>query len=149
MSKLNKTIKNINTKQNITLIIINTNLKPITNKINNDINDKVDTNILSILSILSITIKNTNIKFIANKSNNNIDNKIDISTLDLSDAIIKNINIKPITGWTNNNISMEVNIDVFMDRIISKIETKLTMGRLYKVYIIVRKDLYKSSQYYH
>lgn len=99
------------------------------------------------LSILNTTIKNINAKSIMSKSNHNIDNKINISTLDLSGAIIKNMNIKSIIRWANNNISIEINMGVFMDKIISKIDIKLIISRLYKANIIIRKDLYESSYY--
>ena len=152
--ELNKVINNTNIKQNTILIIIETNPELITSEINNDIDDKMNVNILNtlnildmsyILNILDMAIQDIDTKSIAGESNNDTNDKIDIDVLDVLSAAIKNMDIKPITSKTNNNMNVKVDISIFISRISSKINTKLIVDKLYKANIIIRKKIYKSN----
>ena len=87
----------------------------------------------------TLTITNINPKFITSGINDNIDNEVDINALNALSVAIKDIDIKLITGKVNNNINIKINTNVFMSKIISKTDTKLTISRLYKANIIIKK----------
>lgn len=75
ISRSNLLIKNTNAYQNITLIITNTNLEHITNKIKINKHNEIDTSALNALILLGFAIKDMNKRFIPYQINNNTVNK--------------------------------------------------------------------------
>ena len=98
------------------------NTKFITNRSNNNIDNEVDTDMLS---ILNIAIKNINVKYIIGRTNNNQDMKVDIS-----------IFIGKTIGKTN--------VQLFMNRLHRTnaiVEKKIYKSNLFWLLLTLNKSL--------
>lgn len=98
-------------------------------------------NALSASGTLNAAIKDIDAGFTTSWSNNNTNNELDIDLLGVLGAAIKNTDAKSITNETNNNMDSEIDANMFIGKTISKTDTELTMGKLYKANTIVRKEI--------